>query len=199
MKKIKLTESDLYNIIKRVLLEQEEEEQNNRRIFNENQEYFKMLLKNVFRNDSEKLTRVFNKQYDKVIINGGLYLDGTPIQTLPDNLYVGGSLWLGKTSIQSLPDNLYVGGDLGLRDTPIQSLPDNLHVGGYLNLNECKNLKSLGDNLYVEGNLWLNGTPIQSLPDNLRVTKTIYIGRTPLNDNQELVAKYEKKYQINRH
>ena len=119
MKKIKLTESDLYRIIKQVLLEQEEEEQNNRRIFNENQEYFKMLLKNVFRNDSEKLTRVFNKQYDKVIINGDLNLVGTQIQSLPDNLHVEGYLNLIRTPIQSLPDNLDVKGTIYIYETPL--------------------------------------------------------------------------------
>ena len=153
MKKIKLTESDLYRIVRKVLLEQEEE--NNRRIFNKNPEYFKTILENVFRNDSEKLTRVFNKQYDKVIINGDLDLRDTQIQSLPDNLHVGGSLYL--------------------RGTPIQSLPDNLHV---------------------EGDLFLGKTPIQSLPNNLDVKGTIYIKGTPLNDNDELVKKYEEKYRI---
>ena len=173
MKKIKLTESDLYRIVRKVLLEQEEE--NNRRIFNKNPEYFKTILENVFRNDSEKLTRVFNKQYDKVIINGDLDLRDTQIQSLPDNLHVGGSLYLQGTPIQSLPDNLHVGGSLYLRGTPIQSLPDNLHV---------------------EGDLFLGKTPIQSLPNNLDVKGTIYIKGTPLNDNDELVKKYEEKYRI---
>ena len=45
-----------------------------------------------------------------------------------------GYLYLRGTAIQQLPDNLTVGGDLDLRDTAIQQLPDNLTVGGYLDL-----------------------------------------------------------------
>jgi len=149
MKKIKLTESDLYRIIKQVLLEQEEEE---KRTVTFDSEKFKMLI-----TSSEKIIKHFNNKYDEIIVNGDLYLTETPIQSLPDNLYVGGWLWLGKTPIQSLPDNLRVEGELDLR-----------------------------------------GTQIQSLPDNLDVTDTIYIKGTPLNDNDKLVKKYNKKYAIYR-
>jgi len=47
--------------------------------------------------------------------------------------------------------------------------------------------------------LSLNGTQIKSLPNNLHVTDTIYIARTPLNKNDELVKKYEEKYTIDRY
>ena len=68
--------------------------------------------------------------------NGGsLYLRGTGITALPDNLTVGGYLDLeGCTGITALPDNLTVGGSLYLRGTGITALPDNLTVGGYLYL-----------------------------------------------------------------
>ncbi len=162
MKKIKLTESDLYNIIKQVLLEQEEQE---KRTVTFDSEKFTMLV-----TSSEKIVKHFNNKYDKVIINGHLNLIGTPIQSLPDNLRVEGWLDLyGCKNFKSLGDNLYVKGILDLRGTPIQSLPDNLRVGGHL---------------------FLGGTPIQSLPDNLHVTKIIFIKGTPLNKNDELVKKY---------
>ena len=52
--------------------------------------------------------------------NGGsLYLRGTGITALPDNLTVGGSLYLSGTGITALPDNLTVGGSLDLRGTGI--------------------------------------------------------------------------------
>ena len=86
-------------------------------------------------------------------VGGTLYLRGTNITSLPDNLSVGGGLYLYGTKITSLPDNLSVGGDLYLQGTNITSLPDNLKVGG-----------SLG----------LTGTNITSLPDNLSVGGTIY-------------------------
>ena len=84
---------------------------------------------------------------------GNLYLTGTPITSLPDNLSVKGSLDLRGTQITSLPDNLSVERSLDLRGTPITSLPDNLSVGGWLDL---------------------RGTPITSLPKDLKVKGKIY-------------------------
>ena len=52
---------------------------------------------------------------------GSLYLSGTQITALPDNLTVGGSLYLSGTQITALPDNLTVGGWLDLSDTQIQN------------------------------------------------------------------------------
>lgn len=52
--------------------------------------------------------------------NGGsLYLRGTGITKLPDNLTVGGYLDLSGTGITELPDNLTVGGSLDLSGTGI--------------------------------------------------------------------------------
>ena len=230
MKKIKLTESDLYRIIKQVLFEQEEE----KRSFTFSPGAFASFITS---SSGERFVKHLNNKYDEIVVNGGLDLEKTQIQSLPDNLhvegsmylnrcknlqslpdnlYVGGSLDLGYTPIQSLPDNLYFEKDLDLGGTPIQSLPDNLYVEGSMYLNRCKNLQSLPDNLYVGGylnlhetqiqslpdNLYVGGylnldkTPIQSLPDNLDVKGVIYIRGTPLKDNDELVAKYRKKYRI---
>ena len=50
---------------------------------------------------------------------GGLYLRGTQITALPDNLTVGGSIDLSGTQITALPDNLTVGGLLDLSGTKI--------------------------------------------------------------------------------
>ena len=116
---------------------------------------------------------------DNLTVGGNLDLEGTPIQSLPDNLTVGGYLDLRGTPIQSLPDNLTVGGYLDLRGTPIQSLPDNLIVGGYLDLRGTQ-IQSLPDNLTVGGYLDLRGTQIQSLPDNLTVGGCLYLNGTPI-------------------
>jgi len=88
-----------------------------------------------------------------IIVGGDLWLRGTQITELPDNLRVGGSLDLAETQITKLPDNLRVGGDLYLQRTQITELPDNLSVGGWLDL---------------------KGTQITELPDNLRVGGKIY-------------------------
>ena len=89
---------------------------------------------------------------------GSLYLEGTQITALPDNLTVGGSLYLEGTQITALPDNLTVGGDLDLEGTQITALPDNLTVGGDLYLEgtqitdkykERKKVRSLHQGDYV--------------------------------------------------
>ena len=176
MKKIKISESDLYNIIKQVLLEQEEEEN----VWYTDTEEFEFRLFKAFDGDSEKFAKYHNKFYDKIVVDGGLDLTRTPITSLPDNLHVGGSLNLYMCkNLTSLGNNLHVVGELYLTRTPITSLPDNLHVGG---------------------NLDLNGTQITSLPDNLVVKGYIYIYGTPLNDNDELVKEYEAKgYKIDKY
>ena len=211
MKKIKLTESDLYRIVRKVLLEQEEE--NNRRIFNENPEYFKTILKNVFKNDSKKLTRFFNKQYDKVIINGSLNLEGAPIQSLPDNLYVGGELDLSYceeietlpetlevkgnidlsySSIKYLPDNFKVPKNLFLDYSKLEHLPDNLTVGNNLIVRSTL-ITKLPNNLKVGGKLNIRNTEVEELPDDLEVKSLILIDFTPLSYNLDLQKKYKEK------
>jgi hypothetical protein len=209
MKKIKISESDLYNIIKQVLLEQEEEEN----VWYTDTEEFEFRLFKAFDGDSEKFAKYHNKFYDKIVVDGDLDLTRTPITSLPDNLHVGGSLnlymcknltslgnnlsvrgylELSRTPITSLPDNFSVGGNLNLSYTPITSLPDNLHVEGGLYLVETP-ITSLPDNLSVGGNLNLIRTPITSLSDNLVVKGKIVIYGTPLNQNDELVKEYMAK------
>ncbi|MFV0351656.1 MAG: hypothetical protein ACK5JF_05010, partial [Oscillospiraceae bacterium] len=53
---------------------------------------------------------------------GSLYLEGTQLTALPDNLTVGGSLDLRGTQLTALPDNLTVGGSLDLRGTQLTAL-----------------------------------------------------------------------------
>ena len=212
MKKIKITESDLYNIIKQVLLEQEEEDEN---VWNTDAEEFNFRLFKAFGGDYEKFAKYHNKFYDKIVVDGSLDFAGrNQITILPDNLSVVGNLDLRLTPIISLGDNLFVRGNLDLYHCKnLASLPDNLKVGGELNLYKCenliflpdnlrvgndldlygcKNLTSLGDNLSVKGDLDLRGTSIESLPDYLVVKGTVYIYKTPLNDNDELVNKYKE-------
>ena len=61
----------------------------------------------------EKFLKKNNIAYEnkngKITVGGSLYLRGTNISSLPDNLTVGGSLDLRGTNISSLPDNLTVG------------------------------------------------------------------------------------------
>ena len=196
MKKIQISESDLYNIIKQVLIEQEEEK---KEVWITDEDEFKSRLFDVFNGDSEKFAKIHNKHYDNIVVNGTLDLGGFQITTLPDNLHVTWTLFLNKCkNLTSLPNNLYVEGSLDLRQTPITSLPDNLYVGGSLDLRHTP-IKSLPDNLKVGKDLGIQFTEIKTLPDSLFVKNKIYIYFTPLNDNDELVKEYMKYYDFDRY
>ena len=93
--------------------------------------------------------------------DGSLYLSGTQITSLPDNLTVGGNLYLINTPITLLPDNLTVGGSLDLSDTKITSLPDNLTVGGWIDLGDTQ-ITSLPDSLTVGGNIYTDNRTINT-------------------------------------
>ena len=125
--------------------------------------------------------------------SGSLYLDNTPIATLPDGLEVGGSLDLDNTPIATLPDGLTVGGSLYLDNTPIATLPDRLTVGGSLYLNNTP-IATLPDGLTVGGWLYLNNTPITALPDDLTVGGCIDLRGTKIK-NKEAEQKKVRKLQ----
>ena len=126
-----------------------------------------------------------NKEIQQYIENGSkgdLYLDGTPITSLPDILkYVGGDLNLYQSKIKSLPDNLKVEEHLVLANTPIEYLPDNLKVKGSILLTRSA-IKSLPDNFKVGRSLYLENTSIEELPYNLEVGEDFWIRNSPLAD-----------------
>jgi len=113
----------------------------------------------------------------EVEVEGNLYLKGTNITTIPNNLTVGGDLDLRGTNIRTLPNNLTVGGYLDLRGTNIRTLPNNLTVGGSLDLRET-NIRTLPNNLTVGGSLDLRGTNITTLPNNLTVGGSLNLRET---------------------
>ena len=109
------------------------------------------------------LKRLERLPEDQRVVDGDLYLNDTPITSLPKGLKVGGSLDLDSTPITSLPKGLKVGGSLDLTYSQIASLPMGLKVGGLLNLKGTK-ISSLPADLKVDGSLYLNNVPITSLP-----------------------------------
>ena len=122
------------------------------------------------------------QQYIKDGSKGDLYLDGTPITSLPDMLkYVGGDLNLYQSKIKSLPDNLKVEEHLVLANTPIEYLPDNLKVKGSILLTRSA-IKSLPDNFKVGRSLYLENTSIEDLPYNLEVGEDFWIRNSPIAD-----------------
>ena len=109
--------------------------------------------RNFYFGDEAKELILQGKEVTKVI--GTLYLSGTAITALPDNLKVGGDLHLSGTAITALPDNLTVHRDLYLNGTPITALPDNLKVGGNLWIDSTPNLdtNNLPSSLVVNGEI----------------------------------------------
>lgn len=144
-KKIKISESDLYNIIKRVLIEQEQEKE----VWKTNVDGFLSRLYDVFNGNSEKFSNVHNKHYSEIIIidSNDLNLSYSDIIKLPDNLKVYTNLILSDNLIEKLPENLYVFGDLYIRDTLIKTLPDNLVVGGVILVHGTPFYDEVWDNL----------------------------------------------------
>ena len=116
---------------------------------------------------------------DNLVVGGWLDVQETAITSLPDNLVVGGWLDVQETAITSLPDNLVVGGSLYLRGTTITSLPNNLVVGDWLDLHGTA-ITSLPDNLVIGGWLDLQGSAITSLPDNLVIGGSLDLERTSI-------------------
>ena len=96
---------------------------------------------------------------------GSLYLSGTSITALPDNLTVGGSLYLSGTSITALPDNLTVGGSIDLRGTSITA-------------REIKRVKRLHAGDCVEGRyLYADGILTHIKGQRKAGKYTFYIGK----------------------
>ena len=96
----------------------------------------------------------------------------------------GGSLYLIGTVITSLPDNLTVGGSIDLEGcTGITSLPDNLTVGGYLDLRgtgitDTSKVRKLHDGDYVEGRyLYVDGILTHVRKRRMLGSYTVYVGK----------------------
>jgi hypothetical protein len=157
IKKIQISESDLYEIIKQVLLEQEKKK--------EVTFTASLFEKFISSSKSNQFIHKLNSEYEKVIVNDFLDLFNTPITSLPDNLVVKNSLFLGETPIEFLPDNLHVVGNLYLYNCKnLMSLPENLHVGGDFNLQNT-NIKKLPSRINLYKSLYLDGSPIEYLED----------------------------------
>ena len=96
----------------------------------------------------------------------------------------GGSLYLSGTGITSLPDNLTVGGSLDLSGTGITSLPDNLTVGGWLDLSGTgitnRRVKKLENGMYIPGNyIYADGILTHVRSKKAVGSLTVYVGKIP--------------------
>ena len=118
---------------------------------------------------------------DDLTVHGILYLSGTPITELPNNLTVEESIILNYTHITKLPDNLKIGEGVYLLNTDITELPDNFISAGYLVLGKT-HIKKLPNNLIVGGCLDISETDITELPDNLTIGGYICLNNTKIKE-----------------
>ena len=116
----------------------------------------KETLKNIF--DFLKKEDNKNKPFKWKLVNNEPLTD--------DELIIDDSLYLAGSSIKSLPDNLEVKGDLKLHDSSIISLPKGLVVSGDLWLRRCKNLISLPKGLKVYGDLYISMSSLEDYSDD---------------------------------
>lgn len=100
-----------------------------------------------------------------------------------------GGLYLKGSNITKLPNDLYATNYLDLTDCKqLTELPTKLHVEGGLHLMNCQQLTKLPDNLYVGSFLDLEYSGIKSLPKGLKVGDDLFISNTELTKytNNEL-------------
>lgn len=94
-----------------------------------------------------------------------LFLAGTGIEYLPEDLREVNILSLSGSKIKKLPENLKVR-DLDLSDTPIAELPNGLDVGHRLNLHKT-NITELPKDLKVRGELDITDMLVKSIPPSI--------------------------------
>ena len=110
------------------------------------------------------------QEYIKNGSKGDLDLVETDITELPSNLtHVGGTLFLMGSTIQKLPDNLTIGVDLLLNRTPITELPKGLVIGRSLDISGTDHLKTLPDDIKIKHSLYAKQCSLRKLPDNLKL------------------------------
>lgn len=89
--------------------------------------------------------------------------------------YNRGDIFLQNSPVSSLPENLVVDGRLELNSCQnLKDLPKGLCVKGALILRNCKNLVKLPEGLTVGGSLWIEDCANVSLPKNFVVAGQIF-------------------------
>jgi hypothetical protein len=102
-----------------------------------------------------------------IYIEKYLYLRGSQVTNLPENLSVGWSLTLRGSHVTQLPKGLSVGGELDLEDSYVTQLPKGLSVGGSLWLANSQ-VTHLSEDLSVEEFIFINKNQDIEVPENLK-------------------------------
>ncbi|MCV9963629.1 PcfJ domain-containing protein [Pararhizobium sp. BT-229] len=104
---------------------------------------------------------------DKMELQGGLFLDGATLPSLPDGL-VCAELLLDDAKLDELPRRMSVGNWVSAAGSTVRRIHDLSGVVGIVDLNDSL-VEELPDDLVVPGSLWIENTAIRHLPTGLRI------------------------------
>lgn len=119
-----------------------------------------------------KLPKIFK-------VGKGLYLTGSSISEMSENLFVGGILNIDSTHIKRMPKKYVVKGEIKL--TPNQFLEEIPNNTSYKNLyidEKLPNVTTIGNNIKV-GALIVTSDKVYKLPENLTASEWIDIKNCP--------------------
>ena len=126
----------------------------------------------------ERYKRIVYKQIQDYIKNGSkgnLWLQGTPIESLPSNLKtVGGYLNLSNSKILEISSDLMVDGNLNLSNTPITTISKGIIIDGWLDLNFSE-ITTLPSDIKIKYSLFLFNAPITTLPSDLTIGGNLHL------------------------
>lgn len=114
-----------------------------------------------------------------VHVHGGIDLDESEVDALPEDLTVDGMLVIAGNAITALPERLVVAGSFSLMNSNISVLPTVFSVGADFLLVETR-IATLPETLQVRGDLDLDGSPIEALPEDLDVSGDLCLEGTKI-------------------
>ena len=114
------------------------------------------------------------------VCKGGLYLEGTLVECLPEReFFVGGDLVISSTDISTLPAKGCVEGGLYARNTRIRTVPTGFTVRMFANFNDGK-LEVVPEHWALRDYISFSGCPVRSLGSNADKLGAIYANDSAL-------------------
>ncbi|MCL2310135.1 MAG: hypothetical protein FWC42_07675 [Proteobacteria bacterium] len=129
----------------------------------------------------------------RLTIKGGLFLGGTQLAHLPDNLTIIGDALFSRTQLSRLPENLKVTGTLYINATKIKTIPNSLKVYGNLDIRKT-DVKNVPASVCL-GQIIRTDEEAESATNNLNVDafKEIY-NVAELPGQLDHLIKFQNKY-----
>lgn len=110
------------------------------------------------------------------VFGGGLYLGGSDVMRLPDDLTVHGDLDLRDMAMSYLPRRLIVTGNLLITGSRISGIPSDTTIGGDL-VAQRSELSRLHEGGRIGGSVFLDGTTgLEEIPANFRIGRNLMLG-----------------------